>query len=60
MQGRLRWGIRSERGFSLIELLVVMLVIAILAAITLERGSGMDKRTCSPVGQGGCPANGEW
>lgn len=145
MQGRLRRGIRSERGFSLIELLVVMLVIAILAAITLpafiaqrtkaqdataksalattglaaltyytenddfsgmtvsalqkvepslkddpantgltvdsasgeaykvhlthpasghvftlERGSGKDKRTCSPAGQGGCPANGEW
>jgi type IV pilus assembly protein PilA len=145
MQGRLRRGIRSERGFSLIELLVVMLVIAILAAITLpaflgqrtkaqdgtaksalattglaaltyytdndnfsgmtvnalqkvepslkddpantgltvdsasgeaykvhlthpasghvftlERGSGKDKRTCSPAGQGGCPADGEW
>lgn len=145
MQGRLRWGIRSEHGFSLIELLVVMLVIAILAAImlpaflgqrakaqdgtakqalattglaaltyytendnfnamtvtglqkiepslkddpagtgltvdsasgeaykvhlthpatghvfTLERGSGKDKRTCTPAGQGGCPANGEW
>jgi hypothetical protein len=27
---------------------------------TLERVSGKDERTCSPAGQGGCPANGEW